>query len=439
MFNGTIPPDARGMISQLGAMWRDRDDAWVVCSGNFTLERILRADGFKAHGNDVSVYSVPLGRWLTGQPAGLKLKQETQESHPWIGRYMDDGVGTVATVMMGTQFFKHLGKKGLYFEHEVELYRKQWDRLVPQTIERLSTMEFRLDSFYAGDVVDFVKQVPKDDPLLMFPPFWAGGYEKLFKPLNEVFDWEPPEYRVFDEDEIDDFMAEVTNRPRWWFAAEHELPQYEEHLKGSIQLNAKSEPVMVYASDGPVRLVKGQQRILPVTIPRMGPGDRVTSLSIKKLKSGEFESLRLMYLNKQIAVSANADVTPFAVLCDGKLAGVFAFGAWMGVNTLFLMTDFAVSGTDYPRLSKLVVMAAMSQEAKDSIEQGWSRKCRVLQTTVFSQRPVSMKYRGLWDRTADEPVKDGAFAHKLTYKTAAGQWTLDEALAMWQEKWGNLK
>ena len=63
-------------------------------------------------------------------------------------------------------------------------------------------------------------------------------------------------------------------------------------------------------------------------------------------------------------------------------------------DEIYLMSDFAVASSDYPKLSKLVVMAACSKEMQHLMQNAMSRPVRKIATTAFTQNPVSMKYRG---------------------------------------------
>ena len=110
-------------------------------------------------------------------------------------------------------------------------------------------------------------------------------------------------------------------------------------------------------------------------------------------------------------------------------------------NGIYLLSDFPVAGTDYPRLSKLVLYAALSKEAQALAQRSLSRRVKHAVTTAFTDNPVSMKYRGLFELIGrkelprgSDPVKDHRYM--LNYAAAMGAWTLDEGLAEWKAKHG---
>ena len=85
------------------------------------------------------------------------------------------------------------------------------------------------------------------------------------------------------------------------------------------------------------------------------------------------------------------------------------------------------SADEYRRLSKLVLAAALSKEIKAYLEQVFSKRIDTITTTAFTQKAVSMKYRGLFDLYSR---KEGM----LNYTAEAGRWSLEEGLKWWLEK-----
>lgn len=99
-----------------------------------------------------------------------------------------------------------------------------------------------------------------------------------------------------------------------------------------------------------------------------------------------------------------------------------------------MMSDFPVEPVDYDRLAKLVLYAALSKESQLLAEQLNKTRVRSLVTTVFSQNPVSMKYRGLFkvlNRKEDNAYH--AQKYQINHGVKMGEWTLDEGLQMWKK------
>jgi hypothetical protein len=74
MFHGSIPAEMRRIIAELLVPHRTQA-AYVGCSGNFTIERVLWELGYREiRGNDVQLYSCAIGHLLAGKPFRLDLK-----------------------------------------------------------------------------------------------------------------------------------------------------------------------------------------------------------------------------------------------------------------------------------------------------------------------------------------------------------------------------
>lgn len=440
IFQGTIPGPLRSIIREAAEKWPKGADVWIGCSGNFTIERSLADMGFRLHSNDVSIYTSALGWYFTGQDIPITLKPEHEDLLGWITPYLDGGPGTIATLMLGTRFLADVEKPGVYYQRNYRAYREQFPRMHAETVDRMKNVTLRLDSYHPKDVREYLRDdVPEDGIVTSFPPFYAAGYEKLYEPFERYFDWPAPEYPILDEDGITETLDLICDRPTWIMATNVEQEDRRANLNGYVEPALKAAPFWVYTSESPTRVVTARQKAEPCFLPRMGPEHEITedsTISIVPLKVGEFESLRLLYLNRNIT-AMNTDVVPYAVMVDGRMAGVFAFGSWVKPDVYTLMTDFALPRTRYKRLSKLIIAAAVSVEATRRMERSWTRRAHGVQTAVFTNRPMSMKYRGLWDlRERVDLPKTEKFKYKITYESGVNRWTLNEALQMWLKKWG---
>ena len=103
----------------------------------------------------------------------------------------------------------------------------------------------------------------------------------------------------------------------------------------------------------------------------------------------------------------------------GQPGGPLKFG------DVYMMTDFAVQSR-VPRLSKSVLACILSTEVRDIMEQKMAQNVRSIGTTAFTDKPVSMKYRGVFDLHSR---KEG----RLNYLGEAGKWSLEEALTWWRK------
>ncbi|MFD8092382.1 putative antirestriction adenine methyltransferase [Streptomyces malaysiensis] len=436
MFQGTIPGPMRAIVRETAGSW-PRGDVYVPCCGNFTIERSVAGMGFALHSSDVSIYTTAIGRWLTRQPVGIRLREESTEHLGWLAGSLDDGVGTVATLMLGTRFLASVGREGLWHERVVRSYREQWEAKHAETVQRLSGSDVELASYEVEDVRSWLQKVPRDAPVCSFPPFYGGGYEKLYEPLNEHFFWDAPEYEALSDADVVDVLGAITDRPYWLTASNHDVPDLHPHLRGVIKATPRAAPFYVYASEAPTRIVAPRQPVEPVKAPRLRRGDELVGpIKLAMLKPGQFNALRSRYLNPRIAPGA-ANLAVAVKDGVGRILGVFALApSSYTPDEAYLLSDFAVAPTDYPRLSKLIVLAATSTEAQLLCQRAFSRRIRAVSTTAFSNNPVSMKYRGLLRLTKRGPSNEDGWKFQLQYQGAMGEHSLAEALERWAKRWG---
>lgn len=447
MFQGTIPSAVRQILAETCADW-DVKTVAVACSGNFTIERVL-ANQFALHSCDVSLYSCALGAFFAGLPFRLAVKPEYADLLPWLASRLEKPEDRVATVLLASNFRHALNRLGglkpnPYYQRVMVGYGKQWDTLVDQTAAKLLACPLKLASFNAGDAAPWLDGIPADYGVASYPPFWADGYEAMFRTLDQLFDWDKPTYDLLTEDKMTRFLERITDRRCWTFVVPERLPDFEPHLRGLAQTAALGVPVYVYSSRETRRVVTPGKTISPAGVKRLSPNQALEGdLKIAPIPRDTFNALRAAYLNP--AIRPGKPVFTLGVWVGDLLIGAFAFGShksYSDVDTVYLLTDFAVAPTDYPRLSKLVLMAALSRESQLWAERLTHHRIRRLMTTAFSHNPVSMKYRGLFelynrkenpDWREDDPT---TLRYALNYIGDIGRWTLAEGLETWRKKHG---
>lgn len=440
MFLGTIEPEVRAIVQEHVRDW-DVEDIYVGCSGAFTIERFLGPLGHRMHGNDVAIYTSQLGKYLSGQPVDLALRPESADELAWLEPYLQDDADRVATMMLGTRFLQYVGKPGRYFDRMIDGFQRQFETMHAQTKAKVEAVALRLDSFHPMDVRDWLRDVvPANGAVASFPPFDVGGYEAMWEPLDKHFTWDAPQYAILDDDGIRDTLELIMDREHWILASNHRREEWENSLVGVVQTSPRRRPNYVYASTHKTRIVKPRTTMAPVLAPRLSAGDRIgDTIKLAPLTLPQFNQLRAQYLNPKIRTAAPS--AAFAVLSEGRVVGaIAALPGKFAPDEIYLMSDFAVSGSDYPRLSKLVVMAACSTELQHLMQNLMSKRIRHVATTAFTQNPVSMKYRSILDLTKRADSTDPDFNYELNYGGEIGRWTLTEAVTEWRRRgWDKLK
>ena len=446
MFHGTIPQPVKQIVTEMVRAWRC-EHVHIACSGNFTSERMLtEIGGFQLHSNDVTIYSTAIGNVMAGQPLGIEPKPDLIEVFPWLAPYL--GVSdhhTLATLMLCTRLFEGVSKDGVpkdnaYYQRMTDAYERQWPGLHDRTLTRIENNAVEIQSYTCEDAFTWADSTPRDQAFMCYPPFYGatGDYEQQFAKLGHFFAWDAPEYADFDDAQLEKFWHKVAEHDYWVFGTKDRWPDFEPFLKGMAQTTNRGLPIYLYGSHGETRVVG------PIHNPRLQPGERLgDTLRICPVDQAQFQTLRSQYMN--VDIKPGQPSLAFAVLVDDTVIGSFA---WSVAPTtgggdptwIYLLSDFPVDPTDYQHLAKLVLYAALSTEAKLLAERLSKHRIRKALTTAFTDRPVSMKYRGLFDlHTRKEAPDDNPHRFMLNYLSDMGRWSLAEGYALWQKKSGRCR
>lgn len=447
MFFGTIPKPALDISAKIIKSW-DCRSIHVGCSGNFTFERMFSAEKmpFDIHSNDVSLYSGLIGHIAAGKPFPVSVSHDYMGEFGWLLDYMNTPTETLATVMIAMRMLEGYGKSNLYYDRMQRAYLDQWGAMHAQQVEKLESLkDIQIKDFYYGDVIDFMDVMPEDAGFVSFPPFWTGGYEKLYKRIHEVFEFPKADYKLFDKERKSLMLDKMREKKEWLMAVDFEVAELAPYMVGRARSTARSKEVFIYSSKNNKVLVKPHLQTKPYFGEKLKAGEEIgDKITFEVLEPQQFQAIKTQYLDIKIApASVNKAI---GVRVDDRLIGCFAVTDSSIPTTYanleppygYLLSDFSISGTSYKHLSKLVLYAILSHEAKGLIERLMNKRVTSVVTTIFTNRPKSMKYRGLFEQISKKEGKPGVDAHKfiLNYGARLGQWSLDEALKEWKEKYG---
>jgi hypothetical protein len=451
MFTETIPAPVRALVAEHCSSWTCTTIA-VGCSGNFAIERaLLAASSALLIGGDTSLYSCALGSHAAGQDLPLRFNPEHQEPYGFVGSLMASPSDRLATVMLASGLPRYMGPANAYTARMLAGYQRQWPELHAETSKRIEASTLRLQAFHCAELEQWEPLVPPDAGLIVYPPPAQGTYEaRLQARLESLFLWDAPAREELTGDRRLALFRRLCQRRHFLLGSPDRLPpEFDRWLCGLGQATNRSAPGWVYAAPARPRVILPHQPVDPPRVPHLGPDDVIDDRSVMALaplSGAQFAALRSLYLDRQIKPAP--PLGAWAVLLDGRLAGAFAVTLPQGgLNVpgrtpfpfFYLLSDFPVAHSRYPQLSKLVLVAACSREAQLLMERVRSSRIRGLLTTAFADRPVSMKYRGLFElikrteATSPERIQaQEGHRYMLQYGAALGRWTLAQGLADWR-------
>ncbi|QKY79941.1 hypothetical protein PQD13_gp29 [Gordonia phage Clawz] len=441
MFQGSIPADLRSIVREHYRAWQG-DQLWVACSGNFTIERVVNSLTPPAvHSNDVTVYSCAVGEWLTSRQVHHELNEEHLDKTGWLEPFMQTGTDKLATIMLCTRFLQFMEKNGMYYQRMMAGYRDQFAEMHAATVAKLDAIEMRLTDFHPIDAREYVDLIPADAAVMSFPPFWGGGYEKMWELLDKYFVWNAPTYEVMDIPGVMDLCAKIMDREHWVLGVHEDVEEFRPYLRGRVQTALRGFPINVYSSGTQSRIVVPRTKTEAIPMPKITRTDEIRAdshIALHPLTQGQFAGIRSQFLSK--GIKPGSPLLACAVSIDGRVIGAFAFlPPKFDPDDVYLMSDFPVSWSQYKHLAKLIVVAAMSDETRQLLQRQLSSLVSKVSTTAFTNNPVSMKYRGLLKLHSRKDADDGVHDYQLQYSAPIGEWTLQEGLEMWSKKWSKTK
>jgi hypothetical protein len=309
-------------------------------------------------------------------------------------------------------------------------------QLYEKTLARIAQTNVHLDGYYAGDVAEHFRQHDEPGAVFMcYAPTYSGGYERMYKRLDEIMAWDEPTYAMLDEAARDQLLGWMQARRYVWYD-DRLIPGLRPVM---IQKAGRQRTVYIY-SNLATRPVYVADKI-PAGLPKLPlatgrsviqPDARIT---LQPLKTSDLARYKNAFLGKNILFGAGN--WAYAVTIDGTVYGFLEFSKGkFQADEIYINSDFAIPGTRYERISKLMPMLAVSGETRRMLERINVLRLRSVMTTAFTARPVSMKYRGVLELVKRGQDKDGK--KFLNYQQTFNALSWQETLQVWLTKHGSL-
>lgn len=415
MFYGAVPPMVQQMIVEVVEEWDSPGELWIGCSGNFTIERVLKAKWpeMKVHGNDVHLFQDKLAQYFMEKDPDLRMTDLGRQAFPWLQDSLETPEDQIATLMLASKLVQTIdidgnARENPYYSRLIRGYQEQWGDLHSQTVEKLAGLAFRLESYASKDVYTWLKEdVPDEAAVIAYPPFTGAPMEYMPEnpKLEKMFDWEAPTFEHLIGDRLETLFDMIAEREMWMFGLQKRRERFEPHLIGRHKPTNRGTLMHVYGSSSVRRLVAPHQQVQQLPIPHLQHDQELgEKVELREIDYSQFAQLRSMYMNENIRPGASS--ISVAVLADGFLIGCLAFSvgrshpsnwaAQLPAPHAYMLSDFPVKGTRYERLAKLIAALGTSEEARFLCENYANRRYRAITTTAYSNHPASMKYRGAY-------------------------------------------
>ena len=437
MFVGAINEEARRFLAANANVFNGVPVV-VGCSGNFTLESTIAAVAQPAaiHSNDVSLYSSALGAWLSGRRMEYAIVNAEYE---WLRPFMDDPEERLAVLMLLLDMLEFEKRNNAHAVRMWELYKKDFVSMIHTTVVKLRSLPLRISDYYAGDVMEHFERFAnvKEAVFCCYAPTYSGGYERMYKRLDKIFAWDAPTYPLLDDARRADLLNWMRERDFLWYddrEIEGLTPIMEQNsgLRRTVWLYSNVMQKSALFSG----MKESHLPRWPIAMGALNLSNE-TEIWLKQIKTSDLMLFKEAYLGKNIAPASG--MWAFAVMADVSVIGFLEFGykAMMARDQVYMMADFCVPGTRYARLSKLIVALACCGDMARILRRLKEYPVRSVRTTAFTERPVSMKYRGVMKL---EKRGEGADGKKfLNYAADFNDKTRREVYLEWLKKHGSPK
>jgi len=401
------------------------------CWGNFTIETVLSQAAERPAeivSSDVSLYSSALGIYFTEGPP-LKVTPRSDE-WDWTRRYLSDAEALAGTMIVFLEAAPYSSGRTAYHRRMLGHYLGGFAAMHEQAVKRLRVRKQILEiaRYEACDVRAFVAEREDGDIFLSFMPTYAGGYERLYKFVDAVFDWDGrPQYEVLDAKKKASLLEDIRQVGRYVH-----VDDMRRDGMGVVAIieGGRGRPVYVHSNLGEVQAEAYRRSRTVHTKPDiaiLGPEERIesTEITFVMLTANEFAWVRDQHLNPKI-IPADPSWR-FGVCVRGVLIGVLGWARDKGGVEYYLMCDLAVKSQVYARLSKLICLVANTREMHKVLRQQTGRLWHTFSTTAFTDKPVSMKYRGVL-KLRRRNQKEGTLTYEGDYSG-----TLNKAVKRWRK------
>lgn len=384
MFLGSIPQRIAEELSEIKG-----EKIMVLGSGNYRSEIVLSRYNDSIISTDVSVYSTILGRFFSDGD----FKKKILNDYDFINDF--DGAEYVAAVIQMLEMCQlrdiesDQRKKRVMLETLGDVVREKGAKI--QEIKN----GLKIESFVRECMTSVFNKAEYDDRLLVaFPPTYTKGYEKMFGAFSVNIEDEPPAYREINEAVYQEFCEDIIKRGRYVLYTDRKLPvsepviKYSEYKKKDVFIYSDylNRSKFIFIGKGDNFIAEKYERATVDDIKEHGCAVVPISAKVENY-------FRSVYIKKAVP-STPQNCVPLMVISGKKILGFIVYSTGSG-SMSYLWADYTVS--EAPRASKLIIRIVRCRETVKLFDQKYVTWTERIRTTVFTDKPVSMKYRGIFD------------------------------------------
>ncbi|OOF40953.1 hypothetical protein BKK47_02685 [Rodentibacter mrazii] len=428
MFVGSVPKQvAQQLVSHVDlSKWREVN---ICCSGSFRIEQSIRniSKTIPINSNDVSLISSIVGLNRTGRSTKFTFKNDLG----YLNEYLTQNAETQLALLAYALLISKYKGDNEYCNARREFLHRELENIIASNKERAKRYleQIQINSFFMGDFVQHIENAKQQgNGVMVFAPTYKGGYERIYKIINENVDWEDePSYEIYDPKHTHDLIYQLRDdKMDFCFFSD----QRYEDVEPTMMYEGNNKPIYIYSSEKKSSLRRDSKKFRPFKYDPINP-DLINEKSKIKAVIATSEAMNFLkdiYLAKGIN-HKNGMFNVLFYLDDMLIGGAIYSLPQFGdkIRNIYMLSDFSLSRKR--KLSKLVAMLATSELVISHINKRYFIQIERIHTTAFTQAPVSMKYRGIFHLDAR---KDGF----LNYSSEVRKGSIDQIFLEWLKKYG---
>jgi len=417
----------------------------VPFAGNFVIEQIagLVSKDIEILSTDVSIYSRAIGYGLGNVESEIKIKDEMLNTFEVL-KNKTSPIEIAAGVIFLTEAAKNLSKTGIgYYDmlHRDAVANQQmyFDKILGKLNKFKETLPDNF-KFYGTDACELIdNDLQKNDLIFYDPPVLLGDYEKMFKHLEDQLIYTEPEYTEMN-DEVKDNQLTTLSKDHIVYYRRNDIGNTPKGYTEVLRYRYKNRGYYAVYTNKPQERFVGSFKPLREEVrnyPIINEKDiinRKSKIEFVPVSGNIANHYRLMWVKKAEMTDSGYS---YLMLCDKKIIGLVTLQSGLKFSSDFapIFSDPAAPTSRYKRLSKLILWLICTEQFLKQFNDVTMWEHLGFTTRVFTNAPVSMKYRGKFKLNKREEDKDGNFKYKLIYQNTDNLCkTYKQALSEWLDK-----
>lgn len=439
-FVGGVKQCARKAFLKL--IENDKKESFLnLTSGKFTLENSLILSGAtNVSGNDVSLISCAIGNWLVGKKLDFTFKNELE----FLNDFSGDESLRISALLFGLDFCENPNNRAMASLRD-KIRKKNAEIFIKETgkkfLSQFGNLKGKIFEFYGVDLFQICSG--RSEIVFCYLPFDSGGYEKMYKNLENNVIWQRPAYTKINGDLCELASKRIlTENERAIVITDKKIDEIKRYLAYEVREGGRATYFYKNYDNSKKKFFFLEDKFYKLKdIIKKNEVDELCENSKLEILQGKSNILNLIDSDSLAGTTiSKSNDGLFVFKVDGRIIGFFSIKIYIQGKDLKIniLQDYCF--LNYRKLSKLIVMLICSNEVKEIISKKLPKKDDIenalITTAVKTKAPVSMKYRGVAKYLhRKEKTINGIRESYLIYTLRFTGETLQERFKLWLRKY----